>query len=66
MKKIAIAILIAALVVVSGCAVKELPSDTTPDTTQAALEDVTPEDTASEVDTLVLNEDGDLNIGEML
>lgn len=60
--KIAIALLILSLIVLAGCAVQEAAKDTTNQVT----EEITAEDTAAEADPMLLDEEEDMEIGEML
>ena len=63
--RLAIAILISALVVLSGCAVQESTDTTDSGVQEVTLEEVTVEDASLETDTLLL-EENEIDIGEML
>lgn len=60
--KAAIALLLLSLIVLTGCAAQEAVEDTS---AQAAPE-ATAEETAGELDSLVIEETQELEIGEML
>lgn len=64
--RLAIAILVASLVILSGCAVKETTDATDLAAQDTTAEEVTSEQTATETDALLLEEDEELDIGEML